>query len=72
MRFVAGSCAGSYLGSEPRVSLNRSQDRDSMGNVMRSKLLLAVVCALAIAGVVYSIVDLSIDMASLSAEMPIR
>jgi hypothetical protein len=39
---------------------------------MRSKVLILVVCALAVAIVMHSLVYVSIDAASLSAEMPHR
>jgi hypothetical protein len=39
---------------------------------MHSKVLILVVCALAMAIVVHSLVYVSIDAASLSAEMPRR
>ena len=38
--------------------------------VLSSKVLVVIVCALAVAAVMHSIVYLSIDAASLSAEMP--
>jgi hypothetical protein len=39
---------------------------------MQSKVLILVVCALAVAIVMHSLVYVSIDAASLSAEMPHR
>jgi len=49
------------------------QQVDQNGDLeMHSKVLVLVVCALAMAIVVHSLVYVSIDAASLSAEMPRR